>query len=219
MTGTPGAAAQEQASDVPEPAGTHDPTAASVPAGVPESGVSPSRPGVSESAVRELALRFLDRRARTRTELLAHLLKRGVPGDMAGRLVGRFEEIGLLDDQRLAEGWVASRQATRSARQLRAELARRGVDRDVASAAAGAVGAEVEEAAMLRLVDRRAAAMGNLPAGVKQRRLMAQLARRGYSADAARRCVEQVLGGSDDGRQADGGGAAMPLGPDFLDHP
>lgn len=200
MTGTPGAAAQEQASDVPEPAGTHDPTAASVPAGAPES-------GVSESAVRELALRFLDRRARTRTELLAHLLKRGVPGDMAGRLVGRFEEIGLLDDQRLAEGWVASRQATRSARQLRAELARRGVDRDVASAAAGVVGAEVEEAAMLRLVDRRAAAMGNLPSGVKQRRLMAQLARRGYSADAARRCVEQVLGGSDDGA-ADGGGGS-----------
>jgi len=60
--------------------------------------------------------------------------------------------------------------------------------------------------------------MGNLPSGVKQRRLMAQLARRGYSADAARRCVEQVLGGSDDGA-ADGGGAAMPLGPDFLDHP
>jgi len=219
MTGTPGDAAQEQASDVPVPAGTHDPTAASAPTGAP--GVSVpgvSVPAVSESAVRELALRFLDRRARTRTELLAHLLKRGVPGDMAGRLVGRFEEIGLLDDQRLAEGWVASRQATRSARQLRAELARRGVDRDVASAAAGVVGAEVEEAAMLRLVDRRAAAMGNLPAGVKQRRLMAQLARRGYSADAARRCVEQVLGGSDDGA-ADGGGAAMPLGPDFLDHP
>ena len=109
-----------------------------------------------------------------------------------------------------------SRQAAKSARQLQAELVRRGVDRDVAASAARAVGADVEEAAMLRLIDRRAAAMRNLPAEVKQRRLMAQLARRGYTADAARRCVQRALADPDDGA-SDDEGPPLPGGPDFLD--
>ena len=181
-------------------------------------GASGSR-DVSESGARALALRFLDRQARTCSELLAHLLKRGVPRELADSLVGRFEETGLLDDQRLAENWVLSRQTRKSAQQLRAELVRRGIERDVAAAAAGAVGEDVEEAAMLKQAVARAARMGNLPTGVKQRRLMAQLARRGYPADAARRCVEQALARSD-GPASERGLPAEPAEPlerDFLD--
>jgi regulatory protein len=199
-----------------------NPGAATTKAAAAESSVDAHAAVVSETAraaespARELALRFLDRRTRTREELLAHLRQRGVPDELSESIICRFQETGLIDDQGLAERWVASRQAAKSARQLQAELVRRGVDRDVAASAARVVGADVEEAAMLKLINRRALAMGGLPVEVKQRRLMAQLARRGYPADAARRCVQRALG--DPGEEALDDGRPPPSGgPDFLD--
>ena len=198
------------------PSGGPTPGAAAESSVVAHAAVVSETAGVSESAARELALRFLERRARTRKELLAHLRQRGVPDELSESITCRFEETGLIDDQGLAERWVVSRQAAKSARQLQAELVRRGVDRDVADSAARAVGADVEEAAMLRLIDRRAVAMGNLPVEVKQRRLMAQLARRGYTADAARRCVQRALADPGD-EAADDERPPLSGGPDFLD--
>ena len=190
--------------------GTMSTSSAATHAPVPEKARDP------ESAARELALRFLERRARTRKELLAHLRQRGIPDELSESITCRFEETGLIDDQGLAERWVVSRQGGKSARQLQAELVRRGVDRDVADSAAGAVSDDVEEAAMLRLIDRRAAAMRHLSVEVRQRRLMAQLARRGYAADAARRCIQRALGDLADGAY-DRDGAPLSEGPDFLD--
>ena len=48
---------------------------------------------------------------------------------MAGRLLDRFEEVGLVDDEAFARSWVDSRQRTRglARRALAQELRRKGV--------------------------------------------------------------------------------------------
>ena len=49
--------------------------------------------------------------ARSRSELSTKLARKGVPAEVAARLLDRFEEVGLVDDQAFARSWVESRHA------------------------------------------------------------------------------------------------------------
>ncbi len=76
------------------------------------------------------------------------------------------------------------------------DLLTQGVDRGVAERAVRrAVVAEgiAPEAEARAVAVKRARQLADLPAAVRERRLMAFLARRGYPRAAARRLVEEVL--------------------------
>jgi len=50
----------------------------------------------------EKALRFLEPRPRSSTEIKQHLVKKKIPADVAERVVARLTEAGLLDDAAFA---------------------------------------------------------------------------------------------------------------------
>ena len=87
-----------------------------------------------ESVARKILLDQLTGRARTRSELATKLSARNVPDDIAGRLLDRFEEVGLVDDAAFAREWVEQRQSGRglARRALAMELRRKGIDDETA---------------------------------------------------------------------------------------
>src|SRR4051795_8812555 len=109
-----------------------------------------------ESVARKILLDQLTGRARSRSDLEKKLAQRNVPGDVAARLLDRFEEVGLVDDAAFAREWVAQRQEGRGlARRARAhELPRRGSDDEVAREAPGDI-EESDEVESARLLVRR----------------------------------------------------------------
>jgi len=66
-----------------------------------------------ESVARTILLRQLTDRSRSRAELATALRKKQVPDDVATRLLDRFTEVGLIDDEAFARSWVESRQRSK----------------------------------------------------------------------------------------------------------
>jgi regulatory protein len=148
----------------------------------------------AERVARTIALRRLSASPRSRAELLETLTSRGIPVDVANSLLDRYEELGLIDDEQYAAMLVRARQSRGFAGPaLSAQLAKKGIDREVAGQALAAVTPEAEVEAAESLVRKRLRAMSSLEVTVQRRRLIAMLGRRGYSAGLAYRVVNEVL--------------------------
>ena len=149
------------------------------------------------AVAREISLRLLETRPRTRHELATALGRRRVPPDVAAAVLDRLGEVGLVDDAAFATAWVDSRHAGRGLgrRALAGELRRKGVDRAVADAALGAITLDDEIAAARDLVARRMRSMpARLDEAARARRLIGLLARRGIPSGVAQRVVREALG-------------------------
>ena len=166
----------------------------------PPPDVAPGPDADPAQVARTIVLRRLEAAPRTRGELARTLRERGVPDDVAGGVLDRFEEVGLVDDRMFARMWVESRHAGRglSARALRAELLRKGVDPEIVSEAVAAVSDADEVAAATALARRKARSLQGLPTATQVRRLAGALARKGYGPGVASRVVREVLDGRDD---------------------
>jgi regulatory protein len=146
-----------------------------------------------------LCLRLLTAQSRTRAELSGQLAKRGYPKDVSNRVLDRLAAVGLVDDTDFAEEWVRSRRAKagKSNRALAAELHTKGVDNDVITAVLDGLGAGAERERAEQLVRarlRREALSGDGKNEVRvSRRLVAMLARRGYSQTVACEVVAAEL--------------------------
>ncbi|GAA5130917.1 recombination regulator RecX [Pseudonocardia adelaidensis] len=150
------------------------------------------------AVAREVCLRLLTDRARTRQELATALRRKGVPDDAARTVLERFDEVGLIDDAAFAGQWVRSRHTQRglARRAIAMELRRKGVSDEDAGEALAAVDAESEERRARELVDRklRSMAVGTPDQRtVAGRRLVGMLARKGYGAGTAYRVVKEAL--------------------------
>lgn len=147
------------------------------------------------AVAREIALRQLTVRARSRAELAQALRKRNVPDDIARQVLDRFTDVGLIDDAAFAGQWVASggrRQRSRAA--LRHELLGKGLASEVVAQAISEVSDDDEYAAALALARKRAAASRDLPGPTKYRRVLGALARRGFPSGLAHRAAREALG-------------------------
>lgn len=145
-------------------------------------------------------LRRLTERSHSRRELEQALAKRHTDSDVATAVLDRLTEVGLVDDRTFAEAWVTSRQERKhlSGRALRDELVRKGVDRDIIDDVLRAVDADREYDAALALAERKVRSMAGLVPEVRRRRLVAALARRGFSASVSSRVLAAVdLDGGD----------------------
>ena len=154
------------------------------------------------SVARQICLHQLEHAPRTRTELAAVLARRGVPDDAAEEVLGRFEEVGLIDDAAFAQAWVSTRHAGRGLARgvLTQELRRRGVDDEVVATAVGTLDPDVELATAQALVARKLRSTASLPTDVRVRRLAGMLARKGYPSAVAFRVVREAL--AEEGRVA-----------------
>lgn len=168
-------------------------------------------PEEQEAAAKELCLRLLTDRARSKHELGAKLRQKGVAEEVAERVLERFDEVGLIDDEAFAGAWVRSRHRHRGLgrRAIAQELRRKGIDRDVADEALTEVDDEAEEQRARELVDRKLRTV--TVRGPEDRRKVAQrlvgmLARKGYPASVTYGVVRAAL--------ADLGAEEDELGPD-----
>lgn len=148
-----------------------------------------------EAAARQICLRLLTAAPRTRAQLATALRRRGIPDDTAESVLGRFADVGLIDDALFARAWVESRHHGRglARRALAAELRQRGVAADDVRDAVATLGPDEEVATARRLVDRKLAATRGQPPVTRTRRLVATLARKGYPAPLAFRVVREAL--------------------------
>ncbi|MFL6057097.1 MAG: recombination regulator RecX [Actinoallomurus sp.] len=161
----------------------------------PGSAAAQGPPADPEAVAREICLRQLSFAPKTRAQLADALRRKGVPDDVAERVLGRYSEVGLIDDAAFARAWVESRHAGRglARRALAAELRRRGVADETVSEAMEDLGPEQEEAAARELVARRLPGTRGLDPVKRTRRLMGMLARKGYSGGLAYRVVREAL--------------------------
>ena len=148
-----------------------------------------------ESVARQICLHQLEFAPRTRAELAAVLAKKGVPDDAAEAVLGRFAEVGLIDDALFSEMWVTSRHRGRglSGRALQQELRRKGVDDASIAEAVATLDPEQEAVTARALVDRKLRTTAGLPTDARVRRLAGMLARKGYPAGLAFRVVKEAL--------------------------
>lgn len=143
------------------------------------------------------ALRSIERRSFARADLGRRLLRKGHAPEAVEAALARAAEHGLLDDAAFAVNYVETRSARgrgplRLTRDLRAMGVERGiVDRTVAAHVHASEGAGDLP---LALASKRAAQLRDLPRHVKRRRVLAYLARRGYSGRDITELVGRVLG-------------------------
>lgn len=163
-----------------------------------------------ESVARKILLDQLTGQARSRHELAERLTRRNVPDEVAGPLLDRFEEVGLIDDEAFARSWVDSRQRTRglARRALAQELRRKGVDDETARDVLDEVDPASEEEAARALVRKKLRSMRAVDDTAAARRLAGMLARKGYPAGLAFAVVRQELAAA--GRDEIGAGAQSP---------
>ena len=164
-----------------------------------------------EARARQVCLTLLTLAPRTRAQLAEALRKRGIPDEVADEVLGRFQDVGLIDDAAFARSWVESRHHSRglAGRALSAELKQRGVAVDEIRAAIDEqLSPDAEFGAARRLVERRIAGTRGLPAEQRTRRLAGMLARKGYPPGLAYRVIREAL-------EAEGESAALEEEPSF----
>jgi regulatory protein len=162
--------------------------------------------------VLDAALRFLEARSRSVSEVRRRLTTAGYRPELVEGAIGRLLDLGMLDDEAFARLWVESRDRARprGERAIRQELAIKGVDRATVDlvlaerreAAAGvgededdsdAMLASADEAAARRLLARNARSLARV-ADVRQRRQRAYalLARNGFDPEVCRTIAATV---------------------------
>ncbi|MEU4421380.1 regulatory protein RecX [Actinoplanes sp. NPDC024001] len=159
----------------------------------------PAKPPQSEAELaREICLRQLAVRPRTRAELAKVLTRKEISEEVIAEVLDRYDEVGMIDDAAFARAWVSSRHHGRglARRALANELRQRGVDPEVAVEALESVDDEAEAATARALVDRKLRTANGAPDAVF-RRLVAMLARKGYSAGVAIRAVKDAMAARD----------------------
>jgi regulatory protein len=148
-----------------------------------------------EGAFRTL-LRALERRSYARVDLGRRLVRKGHRPAAVESALERAGGMGLLDDARYARNYVETRAARgRGPARLLRDLLAMGVARHhIDAAVAEHWPPDVDRSAMPRaLAARRARQMGQLPREAKRRRLVAYLARRGFTGPEVRLAIQEAL--------------------------
>jgi len=174
----------------------------------------PRTPEELEVAAKEICLRLLTDRARTKHELGARLRRKGIPDEVAEGVLARFDEVGLIDDEAFAGAWVRSRHNHRGLgrRAIAQELRRKGVAREIADEALTEVDDEAEAQRARELVERKLRTVtldGPDDRRKVAQRLVGMLARKGYPPGIAYGAVRTAL--------AAHGAEEDELGPPDLD--
>lgn len=149
----------------------------------------------SEGAFRT-ALRALERRSFARVDLGRRLVRKGHPAVAVEVALARLAGSGLLDDAAFAATYAEVRSARgRGPARVRRDLSSMGVERTSIDAALALVWPPDVDNGLraLELARSRAGRLAKLPRVAQRRRLLAFLARRGYTGDIAHRAVAQLV--------------------------
>jgi regulatory protein len=141
-------------------------------------------------------LRVLELRSYARADLGRRLQRKGHPRAAVEVALERLVTLGLLNDEAYARNYVQTRAARgRGPSRLIRDLLAMGVQRSLIERALAAEWPEGSDRTSMprALASKRAAQLGTLPRQTKRRRLLAYLARRGFSGREVSALVESVL--------------------------
>jgi len=156
------------------------------------------------SLVLEAALRFLEPRQRSADEVRRRLLLRGYRADLVEGCLERLLELGIVDDAAFAQAWVESRDRARprGERALRAELRRKGIDRQVVDDVMETRESEQPAAdadAARRVLERHASALARVAdPRARRQRAYGLLARSGFDSDVALEAIGRLAESASD---------------------
>ena len=137
------------------------------------------------------ALRLLSYRPRSEREMRDALRSRHIPEAISGETLARLRQLRLLDDRAFAQAWTESRQRNkpRGRRMLLAELAQKGVEREVAQESVATID---EEAAAMCAGRKRSRTRRDLDFRDFRHRVGDFLARRGFGYDVCETAIKQL---------------------------
>ena len=140
----------------------------------------------------ERALNFLSYRPRSEAEVRRNLRKKNVEDKVIEVVAERLGRAGMLDDREFARYWVENRLQfnPRGMRALGHELREKGVS---ASIIADTLAGFDEEAAARKAAEAGARRLAHLEPDTFRRRLVAYLARRGFSYAVIAPLVDEIL--------------------------
>ncbi|GAF45791.1 recombination regulator RecX [Rhodococcus wratislaviensis] len=155
----------------------------------------PTGEGGTETQAKDLCLRLLTDRARSRAELAERLAKKGYSAEIAERVLDRLAEVGLVNDADFAQQWVHSRHtySGKGKRALALELRRKGIGQDDAAEALAQIDSEDERARATELVAKKLRTVSADDRDRAVRRLVSMLARRGFPQGMAFEVVKEQL--------------------------
>jgi len=144
---------------------------------------------------REAALTLLDYRARSQKELERRLREKGYAEDVVAVVLAQLEQVDLVNDERFASEWVASRLSGRPMGRMRMawELRRKGIASEIVDEALAPVDEEKEFEMALELAEGKLGGARPKDPDVK-RRLAGFLQRRGFHWGTVSRVLDRLTG-------------------------
>jgi regulatory protein len=143
----------------------------------------------------DAAIRLLTVRPRSTREIQLRLRQKQYDDATIEQVIERLREWKYIDDEAFARFWVENRESNRprGRRLLEQELRFKGVDRGAVTQAIEDAGID-ELAGALEIAREKLRSYEGLEPAVRDRRLGAFLARRGYGYDIVKRVLKELTG-------------------------
>ena len=140
--------------------------------------------------------RFVDYRLRTRQELFVRLKSRGWHANIIDEAIKRFENLGIIDDERFARQWVDERLRNRpiGLNLVRVKLKQKGISSEIIDCVLDGQGANnKEEELAYNTLYRQLYRYVTLERDTANRRMVAFLGRRGFTPGIIYNVVHRIL--------------------------
>ena len=136
------------------------------------------------------ALRYLALSPRSTSQLSDYLGRKGYSGTQITQAVAKLTSIGYLNDNEFARLWVQNRMRLnpKSAMELRAELTKKGLAKEIIDAAI----AELDEDDQLRAIGQIIERKSRQTAYRDKQKLLRYLAQKGYSYNLVKKAFEST---------------------------
>lgn len=157
----------------------------------PDPAGNTKKTGSQNRTVRECALALLEFRDRTERELRQKLKEREYSAEEINETVLFLKEYRYLDDEAYADRYIRSCVARKSRRQIRADLERKGVSREIIDLQLQEKTVD-EDSQIRKLLQKKGYVPGKRLEPAEYRRIMGALGRRGFSGEAIRKAMESM---------------------------
>ena len=157
----------------------------------PDPARNTKKTGSQNRTVRECALALLEFRDRTERELRQKLKEREYSAEEINETVLFLKEYRYLDDEAYADRYIRSCAVRKSRRQIRADLERKGVSREIIDLQLQEKTVD-EDSQIRKLLQKKGYVPGKRLEPAEYRRIMGALGRRGFSGEAIRKAMDSM---------------------------
>lgn len=147
----------------------------------------------------ECAISYLASRDRTKAEMIQHLKDKRFNSSEISSAIIRLEELGFINDEKFADGFVHSRLAAKphSKSDLRRQLISRKVPEPIVQIVLDQISDDSDYENALSVTRKFFRQFRELDPELRRRRILSRLQSRGYSYDVSKRALESVEYSSD----------------------